>query len=119
MLRTDHIYPRTVIMPLEPRTPHDSDMGELSLSMSAPLPSGIEPLAPSPIGYGRLAEHAMRNAWPYTDEPRVLTDDEIESMAQKRPPLPSARRRPRSRAWVWAWVLGAFVLGFVLGGLLT
>ena len=49
MLRTDHIYPRTVMMPLEPLRPRDSDMGELSpLVFSPRLPPIVEPLAPSP-----------------------------------------------------------------------
>lgn len=47
MLRIDHQYPPTRRMPLGPPECRDSDMGELALTLPAPLPPQIEELRPS------------------------------------------------------------------------
>lgn len=128
MLRTDHCYPPTVHAPLDAPTVFDFHFE--AITMPAPLPPTIEPLAPSPLPEVTFTDDEAEALWRDQQRARAAWGLGVTSRAQPAQEARNAAERepwrivkytepPRLHLWL-VGVIGAamFAVGYYVGRLL-
>lgn len=124
MLRIDHCYPPTVHAPLD--APATFDFHFEALTMPAPLPPTIEPLAPSRPPLPEVTFTDDEAEWLWRDQQRARAAWGLgaagdpypnpEARARARAALDAEPQPPRRVPWL-ACAIGAalFAVGYLLG----
>lgn len=116
MLRTDHCYPPTVHAPLYPTV---ADHHFEAITMPAPLPPVVEPLAPTPevVFTGDEAEAL----WRMQQDARHRWGGEARRLVASPPwaitPIPAPAKPDHGLSTLAACAVGAalFAIGYLLG----
>lgn len=133
MFRTDHCYPPTVRAPLDESPVFDFHFE--AITMPAPLPPAVEPLAPSPrhtnnppVPEVTFTDDEAEALWARTQEARRRWGASVTRQAQPaqkarnaalRSALDAKPQPPRRVSW-FACAVGAvlFLVGFCVGRML-